>query len=166
VVVLASRFGGLGSSLSSLGPHRRAGLRRHRLLGAVNGSAAFAHQMVAVFHLRQFQLGFGRLHPVLDHGRHAFALGKFEALLRNRDGKLDTLCRYRRGDEKGQGGSLEAHFVSIEQLQGIAARKRERRKNSVDVWDANLIPSNCVHLTAGLPSPDRPLNCGRSPFDP
>jgi hypothetical protein len=23
----------------------------------------------------------------------------------------------------------------------------------MDVWDANLIPSNCVHLTAGLLSP-------------
>jgi hypothetical protein len=101
------------------------------LLGAVNGGAALAHQMVAVFHLRQFQLGFGRLHLVLDHGRHALALGELEALLRNRDGKLDAFCRYGRGDEKGQCGSAEAHFVSIEQLQGKAARKRERRKR---VW--------------------------------
>jgi hypothetical protein len=45
-------------------------------------------------------------------------------------------------------------------LQGTAARQRERRKRCVDVWDANLIPSNCVHLTAGLPSLDCLLNCG------
>jgi len=124
LVVLASRFGSLSpgfeppveSGLGSLGSRRRAHLSR-RLPGTVNCGTALAHQMVAVFHLRQFELGFGRLHLVLDHGRHALAMGEFEALLWNRDGKLDTLCRYGRGDEKGQCGSAEAHFVSIEQLQ-------------------------------------------------
>jgi len=80
---------------ADLGLRRRARLGRG-LLGAMNGGAALAHQMVAVFHLSQFQFGFGRLHSVLDHGRHTLALGEFKALLRNRDRKL-RLRRNRRG---------------------------------------------------------------------
>jgi len=121
-----------------------------RLLGVVNRGAALAHQMVAVFHLRQFQFGFGRLYSVLDHGRHALALGKLEALLWNRDGKLNTLSRNRRGKDKSKCSSLEAHFVSIEQERETTTRKRDAAVESiVDVWDANLVPWNCVFLTAG-----------------
>src|SRR4051812_35861974 len=60
-------------------------------LGTVNRGSALAHQMVAVFHLRQFELGFGRLILVLDHGGDALALRQFETLLRNRNGEPRTL---------------------------------------------------------------------------
>jgi hypothetical protein len=106
---------GFESPLQAGGGFRRARGLSCRLLGAMNCGAALAYQMIAVFHLRQFQFGFGRLHPVLKYGRHTLALGEFEALLRNRDRKLYALCRHRRGNDKSKRGSPKAHFFSIKQ---------------------------------------------------